>query len=299
MTDMRTGERLPAFSVQLDPPPEGNEHLAARLARLSAKLYGRDVLDVELYLQTALERIRGPRRPTDADTRMGPPNRPNQLRLIQAHLGPAPSSSALTFRLEELPRLHRQEPESDGSWTLRLCSAALAGVLSARADGRRGRAPQTATHPVRRSAASSPAHRGARPIRIAKAGATGRRARRSAVDTHGGRACIPAEAGPGAVTTLERRTGCPAPQQSSTRSSRRAADHPKIVQMGSAKMRSARTNGVGPVCSTAPTRSRLVRLAGSASGHRFSASGIAEPDVGAWSELGHVEPNSHASACTD
>src|SRR5206468_11021732 len=39
VTDVRTGERLPAFSVQLEPPPEGNEHLAGRLARLSAERY--------------------------------------------------------------------------------------------------------------------------------------------------------------------------------------------------------------------------------------------------------------------
>ena len=67
VTDVRTGERLPAFSVQLEPPPQGNEQLATRLARLSAEHYGRDALDVELDLQSALERIRGPRRPTDAD----------------------------------------------------------------------------------------------------------------------------------------------------------------------------------------------------------------------------------------
>jgi Type IV secretory system Conjugative DNA transfer len=62
VTDVRTGERLPAFSVQLDPPPEGNEQIAMRLARLSAEHYGRDALDVELDLQSALERIRGPQR---------------------------------------------------------------------------------------------------------------------------------------------------------------------------------------------------------------------------------------------
>jgi hypothetical protein len=67
ITDARSGERLPTFSVQLDPPPEGNDQLAARLARLSAERYGRDALDVELDLQAALERIRGPRRGTDDD----------------------------------------------------------------------------------------------------------------------------------------------------------------------------------------------------------------------------------------
>ena len=67
LTDARTGERLPTFSVQLDPPPESNEHLAVRLARLSAERYGRDALDVELDLQSALERIRGPQRPTETE----------------------------------------------------------------------------------------------------------------------------------------------------------------------------------------------------------------------------------------
>jgi hypothetical protein len=66
LTDVRTGERLPAFSVQLEPPPEGDELLAARLARLSAERYGRDALDVELDLQAASERIRGPRQATAA-----------------------------------------------------------------------------------------------------------------------------------------------------------------------------------------------------------------------------------------
>ena len=67
VTDVRTGERLPAFSVQLEPPPQGNEQLATRLARLSAEHYGRDVLDVELDLQSALERIRGPQTPAQAE----------------------------------------------------------------------------------------------------------------------------------------------------------------------------------------------------------------------------------------
>src|SRR6266542_1891200 len=65
LTDARTGERLPTFSVQLDPPPKGNQAFAATLARYSAERYGRDALDGELDLQSALERIRGPRRSTE------------------------------------------------------------------------------------------------------------------------------------------------------------------------------------------------------------------------------------------
>ncbi len=56
-----TGERLPAFSVQLDPPPTSDGTLAADLARASAERYGREALDVELDRQAALARIDGGR----------------------------------------------------------------------------------------------------------------------------------------------------------------------------------------------------------------------------------------------
>ena len=66
LTDVRTGERLPTFSVQLDPPPVGGSAAAvAALARLSAEHYGRDALDVELDLQSAMERIRGPQKTSE------------------------------------------------------------------------------------------------------------------------------------------------------------------------------------------------------------------------------------------
>jgi hypothetical protein len=67
MSDARTGERLPTFSLRLDPPAAGDEAFASTLARYSAEHYGRDALDVELDLQSALERIRGPRRGTDSE----------------------------------------------------------------------------------------------------------------------------------------------------------------------------------------------------------------------------------------
>ena len=60
LTDVRTGERLPAFSVRLDPPPQGDRQLAAGLAQASAERFGRDALDVALDLQAAIERVRGP-----------------------------------------------------------------------------------------------------------------------------------------------------------------------------------------------------------------------------------------------
>src|SRR5919202_2861703 len=61
LSDMRTGERLPAFTVQLDPPPTPDPSVARALAEASARRYGRDAVDVDLDLQSALERMHGPR----------------------------------------------------------------------------------------------------------------------------------------------------------------------------------------------------------------------------------------------
>jgi hypothetical protein len=60
LTDMRTGERLPTFSLRLDPPPPSNAERGQALAEASARHYGRDAMDVDLDLQTALERMNGP-----------------------------------------------------------------------------------------------------------------------------------------------------------------------------------------------------------------------------------------------
>jgi hypothetical protein len=51
------GERLPAFSVHLDPPPERDATLAETLAERSAQRYGRNREDVERDLRAALARI--------------------------------------------------------------------------------------------------------------------------------------------------------------------------------------------------------------------------------------------------
>jgi hypothetical protein len=58
ITDVRNGERLPAFSVRLEPPPASDPALAERLAAASAERYGRNVVDVELDLEAAAERVR-------------------------------------------------------------------------------------------------------------------------------------------------------------------------------------------------------------------------------------------------
>jgi hypothetical protein len=76
ITDVRTGERLPAFTVQLDPPPQADIGLASQLALESAGGYGRDAIEVDLDREAALVRIDGGRRrPTDAqDSEPGPAN---------------------------------------------------------------------------------------------------------------------------------------------------------------------------------------------------------------------------------
>jgi hypothetical protein len=61
VTDVRTGERLPTFSVRLERPPTDKPAVAERLARESAVRYGRGALDVELDLELAAERVRGPK----------------------------------------------------------------------------------------------------------------------------------------------------------------------------------------------------------------------------------------------
>src|SRR5207302_1732682 len=59
LSDMRTGERLPAFTVQLEPPPLSDAIAAMELARAAAERYGREALDVELDRQAALSRMDG------------------------------------------------------------------------------------------------------------------------------------------------------------------------------------------------------------------------------------------------
>jgi hypothetical protein len=51
------GERLPTFSVALDPPPVTDVAVRHELARASAQRYGRAVEVVEAERQHALERI--------------------------------------------------------------------------------------------------------------------------------------------------------------------------------------------------------------------------------------------------
>ncbi|MBV8720448.1 MAG: hypothetical protein JOZ65_35740, partial [Chloroflexi bacterium] len=101
-TDVRTGERLPAFTVRLDPPPAGDGTLAAQLAEQSARSYGREALDVELDLQTAAERVHGPRVPAGANEEYPAPSEtdPNALGAVSA------SRAALGAHVPRRTRAH-------------------------------------------------------------------------------------------------------------------------------------------------------------------------------------------------
>src|SRR5204863_133526 len=69
ITDVRNGERLPAFSVRLEAPPSSDPQLVDRLSAASAQRYGRSVLDVELDLEAAAARVRqsGATQPTEQE----------------------------------------------------------------------------------------------------------------------------------------------------------------------------------------------------------------------------------------
>jgi hypothetical protein len=72
LTDVRTGERLPAFSVRLDWPPAGDTLLAEQLASESAERYGRPALHVEIDLQAAANRVRGGKQEKESEDDGGP-----------------------------------------------------------------------------------------------------------------------------------------------------------------------------------------------------------------------------------
>jgi len=64
-----SGERLPTFWVQLDPPPPGDPVLCRRLALASATRFGRDRAAVDHDLQATLDRIVASRKPWPEDVR--------------------------------------------------------------------------------------------------------------------------------------------------------------------------------------------------------------------------------------
>jgi hypothetical protein len=65
------GERLPTFSLRLDPPPASDPDLADRLAAASVARYGRAAALVEHDLRLALSRIESSHRTTLANSQAG------------------------------------------------------------------------------------------------------------------------------------------------------------------------------------------------------------------------------------
>ena len=94
ITDVRNGERLPAFSVRLDAPQATDPALADRLAAESAERYGRNVVDVELDLEAAAERVRAP----------GAAQQTDQENAASGNSGTGTPSSARTPAGGQVPR---------------------------------------------------------------------------------------------------------------------------------------------------------------------------------------------------
>jgi hypothetical protein len=69
-----SGERLPTFSVALDPPPTSDQIVRDQIAEQSSQRYGRDVKAIDEDLRSALSRIellRGPRPDGDKSRHQG------------------------------------------------------------------------------------------------------------------------------------------------------------------------------------------------------------------------------------
>jgi hypothetical protein len=113
ITDVRNSERLPAFSMRLDAPPASDAAIAGPLAAASAERYGRNVLDVELDLQAAAERIRTSSAMTQAAQENQPPS-------AAANGGTGSPSSTRTPAGGQVPRRRRADtPRKTSSKTSR------------------------------------------------------------------------------------------------------------------------------------------------------------------------------------
>jgi hypothetical protein len=116
LSDVRTGERIPAFSVRLDAPPVGDLAIAAELARESARRYGRDALDVELDRQAAAERVHGARAPGREDERYAAAEPdPNAAGAVSASRAPLGAHVPRRTRADGEPKRRRQKVKGQAS----------------------------------------------------------------------------------------------------------------------------------------------------------------------------------------
>jgi hypothetical protein len=107
------GERLPAFSVHLDPPPASDAALARQLATESAALYGRDRAAVERALLAALARLEGARRGSGHALQLGPAGAapPDGVNGVSGGPGAGAGKARNEHRLPKLPKRTRPDPQ--------------------------------------------------------------------------------------------------------------------------------------------------------------------------------------------
>ena len=99
------GERLPVFSVRLDPPPASDPGLAAELAAASALRYGRDAVAVDRDLQAAMDRIDRSHRPLHSAD-------PATVRGAGTDQGEPHVAGRQAMKPKKARNDHRGEPES-------------------------------------------------------------------------------------------------------------------------------------------------------------------------------------------
>lgn len=119
------GERLPPFSVDLDPPPSSDERVAEDLATQSANTFGRHWTAVERDLQAALDRIAQYQRPFDpGDAGLGgvgvprdrqPPSGGDSATATPPQKGRSDHREAKPPKMEQQPPLFNDEVTGDES----------------------------------------------------------------------------------------------------------------------------------------------------------------------------------------
>ena len=128
------GERLPVFSVRLDPPPASDPGWAAELAAASVLRYGRDAAVVDRDLQAAMDRIdvshrvvphASPAAPDGAGTDRGEPHvagrqpdQANKARSDRRRRRPKTTPGAADVHQEPLPELPPQPDPPAGGATI-------------------------------------------------------------------------------------------------------------------------------------------------------------------------------------
>jgi hypothetical protein len=104
-------QRLPAFSVELDPPPTDDPERRERLIAESAQRYGRERLAAEADLHAALERIASCH-PASTTSHPGADASAHEPPAARSHGDPA----AGNHRPRRARNQHRNRPDRPGAW---------------------------------------------------------------------------------------------------------------------------------------------------------------------------------------